>query len=136
MSYPVLRDRPRKSAKLLCLISVHLLIAAVAWADLPAGWTDADIGGPGSPGSAGYTNGNWTVSGGGLDIWDTADHFNYAYTTVGGDGIMIARVTSLQNSDPGSGWSKAGLMYRNDSTAGSVNMDSVSANSKATSLFG
>ena len=38
---------------------------------------------------------------------------------------MIVQVTSLQNSDPGSGWSKAGLMFRNDSTAGSVNVSIV-----------
>ena len=34
-------------------------------------------------------------------------------------------MTSLQNSDPGSGWSKAGLMFRNDSTAGAVNVSIV-----------
>ena len=38
---------------------------------------------------------------------------------------MIVQVTSLQNSDPSSGWSKAGLMFRNDSTAGSANVSIV-----------
>jgi len=76
-------------------------------------------------GSAGYTNGNWTVTGGGADIWDTSDQFSYASTSLGGDGTMIAEVTSLQNSDPNSGWSKAGLMFRNDITAGSVNVSIV-----------
>ncbi len=96
-----------------------------ARADLPSGWSDADLGSPGIAGSAAFTNGNWTVSGGGADIWGAADQFNYASTSMGGDGTMVANVTSLQNSDPGSGWSKAGLMFRTDSTAGSANVSIV-----------
>jgi glucose/arabinose dehydrogenase len=106
------------------LVSIPLLITVSAWADLPAGWSDADIGSPGMAGSAGYTNGTWTVGGGGADIWNAADQFNYAYTTVNGDGTIIARVTTLQNTDAG-GWSKAGIMFRNDSTAGSANVSIV-----------
>ncbi len=102
-----------------------LPMAGTAWAALPPGWSDADIGSPGLAGSAGYTNGLWTVTGGGSDIWNTADQFNFASTNYTGDGTMIALVLSLQNSDPGSGWSKAGLMFRNDSTAGSVNVSIV-----------
>jgi len=63
MPYCVFCDRPRKFAKLLCLIFLHLLVTVSAWADLPAGWSSADMGGPGMAGSAGYTNGNWTVRG-------------------------------------------------------------------------
>jgi len=96
-----------------------------AAAALPAGWSDADIGSPGLAGSAGYTNGLWTVTGGGGDIWNSADQFNFASTNYTGDGTMIALVTSLQNSDPTSGWSKSGLMFRNDSTAGSANVSIV-----------
>ncbi|MGA9450053.1 MAG: PKD domain-containing protein, partial [Verrucomicrobiia bacterium] len=92
---------------------------------LPPGWSDADIGSPGLAGSAGYTNGLWTVTGGGSDIWGTADQFNFCSTNFTGDGTMIALVTSLQNSDPSSGWSKAGLMFRNDSTPSSVNVNIV-----------
>jgi len=92
-----------------------------ARAALPSGWSDADIGSPGSAGSAGDTNGGWTVSGGGADIWNNSDQFNYASTAISGDGYIIARVSSLQNTDSG-GWSKAGLMFRNDSTAGSANV--------------
>ncbi|HXR03333.1 MAG TPA: chitobiase/beta-hexosaminidase C-terminal domain-containing protein, partial [Verrucomicrobiae bacterium] len=115
---------PQAFAKLV-LFSVLLSMAMSSWAGLPAGWTDADIGSPGLAGSAGYTNGGWTVTGGGADIWGTADQFNFASTTVNGDGAIIAKVTSLQNSDPGSGWSKAGVMFRDDSTAGSANVSIV-----------
>ena len=98
-----------------------LPVAGTAWADLPQGWSDADIGSPGLAGSATYAGGLWTVAGGGSDIWNTADQFNFASTNYTGDGTMIVRATSLQNSDPSSGWSKAGLMFRNDSTAGAAN---------------
>jgi hypothetical protein len=64
---------------------------------LPGGWTDSDIGSPGKAGSAAYTNGGWTVKGGGADIWGTSDQFNFARTTLNGDGVIIAQVTSLQN---------------------------------------
>jgi hypothetical protein len=105
-----------------------------AWAGLPTGWTDADIGSPGLAGSASDVNGNWTVSGGGSDIWNAADQFNFASTSYGSDGSIIAKVTSLQNSDPGSGWSKAGVMFRNDSTAGAVNVSIVVAATQGVSF--
>ena len=113
---------PHQLAKFFCLVSMLLPMAGTAWAALPPGWSDADIGSPGLAGSATYTNGLWTVTGGGADIWGVSDQFNFASTNYVGDGMMIVLVTSLQNSDPGSGWSKAGLMFRNDSTAGSVNV--------------
>ena len=115
----------KKLTKSFFLVSMLLPMAGTAWAYLPPGWSDADIGSPGLAGSAGYTNGLWTVTGGGSDIWNTADQFNFASTNYTGDGTMIALVLSLQNSDPGSGWSKAGLIFRNDSTAGSVNVSIV-----------
>jgi glucose/arabinose dehydrogenase/regulation of enolase protein 1 (concanavalin A-like superfamily) len=113
------------------LVSLHLLLTVSAWADLPVGWSNADIGGPGMTGSAGHTNGNWTVRGGGSDIWGTSDQFHYAYTTVNGDGTIIARVTSLQNTDP---WAKAGLMFRNSSAANSANASIVATWSQGVSF--
>src|ERR1043166_7754716 len=114
-------DACRKLARFFLLGSMILSVPKVAQAALPPGWSDADIGSPGLAGSASYNNGNWTVTGGGSDIWNNADQFNFASTSFGSDGVMIARVLSLQNSDPGTGWSKAGLMFRNDNSAGSVN---------------
>jgi regulation of enolase protein 1 (concanavalin A-like superfamily) len=114
-------DPWRALASLLLLISSFLSTLEPAWAALPPGWSDADIGSPALAGSAAYTNGNWTVIGGGSDIWNNADQFNLASTSFSADGVMIARILSLQNSDPGTGWSKAGLMFRNDSSAGSAN---------------
>jgi regulation of enolase protein 1 (concanavalin A-like superfamily) len=114
-------NRCRNLARLFVLISIALFVPKLARAALPPGWSDVDIGSPALAGSAAYTSGNWTVTGGGSDIWDPTDQFNFASTTCSSDGILIARVLSLQNSDPGSGWSKAGLMFRNDTSAGSLN---------------
>ena len=121
-------------ANWVLLVFFLLVLVQPARADLPAGWIDADIGSPGLAGSAGYTNGNWTVTGGGTDIYGTADQFNYAYVTVNGDGTLIADVTSLQKSDPSTGYSKAGLMFRNDNSAGSVNVSIVVTYSQGVSL--
>src|SRR6185503_8739700 len=99
MSRPALCERPRNFRKIFYLLSIGLLTTVPARADLPPGWSGADIGSPGLAGSAGHTNGNWTVRGGGADIWGTSDQFQYAYTTASGDSTIIARVTSLQNTD-------------------------------------
>ena len=110
-----------------CLQFASLVLCCLAgnytvFASLPLGWSDADIGAPALAGSASATNGNWTVTGGGADIWNAADQFNFASSSDGSDGSITVQVTSLQNSDPGSGWARAGIMFRNDSTAGAVNV--------------
>ena len=88
---------------------------------LPAGWTDQDIGSAGFAGSASScAAGAIILQGGGADIWGTADAFNFASTNVAGDSTLIARVTAMQATDP---WAKAGLMFRNDTTAGSMFAD-------------
>jgi hypothetical protein len=83
-------------------------------ASLPAPWTDADIGSPGLAGSASLSNGVFTLNGGGADIWNTSDQFNYAYQALNGDGTIIARVASQQNTD---GWAKSGVMIRDSAAA-------------------
>ena len=97
----------------------------LAWASLPVGWSDADIGAPGLAGSAAYTNGNWTVTGSGADLANAADQCNFASTSYGSDGTITTQVTSLQNTAPGSGGSEAGVMFRNDTTAGAANVNLV-----------
>jgi regulation of enolase protein 1 (concanavalin A-like superfamily) len=52
----------------------------------------------------------------GVDIWDTADQFRYAYKNLSGDGSMVVRVDSLGRSD---GWAKAGVMIRESLHPGS-----------------
>ena len=94
---------------------------------LPAGWTDADIGGPSPAGSVNFVpstagggaggGGVYTISGGGTNITGTSDAFNFASEPVSGDQTMIARATSLTNTNV---WAKAGPMFRDSlpSTSG------------------
>jgi hypothetical protein len=86
-------------------------------ADLPTGWASADIGGEPFPGSARLSNGTFTITGSGLDIWGTADQFHYAYRALTGDGTIVARVASIQNV---SAWVKAGVMFRETLAADSA----------------
>ena len=53
----------------------------------------------GLAGSASYSSGTYTLSGAGADIWGTADGFQFAYTTMTGNGTYVAQVTSMANSD-------------------------------------
>jgi hypothetical protein len=76
---------------------------------LPSPWNSADVGQVGVTGSASYSNGTFTLKGSGVDIWDAADSFRYAYQPLNGDGQITARVASQQNTDP---WALAGVMVR------------------------
>ena len=80
-----------------------------AMGNLPSPWQDADIGNVGLTGGAGYSNGRFTVKGSGADIGSTNDAFNFTSQPWGGDGAIIARVKTQQNTDP---WAKAGVMFR------------------------
>ena len=50
-----------------------------------------------------------STRGSGADIWGTEDAFRYVYQSLNGDGQIVARVGSLQNTHPNA---KAGLMIR------------------------
>ena len=101
-----------------------LLLAGfcTAHAQLPAGWTSQGVGSPGSGGSAAVSGGTWTVGGGGVDIWGTADQFQLVSRTLRGDGSVMARVGAVGNT---SGWAKSGVMLRGDATAGAAYADVV-----------
>jgi endonuclease/exonuclease/phosphatase family metal-dependent hydrolase len=83
---------------------------------MPSGWSTTDIGNVGAAGSATGGGGSFTLTGAGADIWGSADAFRYAYTTLTGDGSVVARVSSVQNVDA---WTKAGVMMRETLGAGS-----------------
>jgi phosphatidylserine/phosphatidylglycerophosphate/cardiolipin synthase-like enzyme len=84
---------------------------------LPSGWTSGDIGNTGAAGASTFSNGTFTVTGAGADVWGTADALHYAYRTMTGDGSIVARVTSIQNVNV---WTKAGVMIRNSTSASSA----------------
>jgi regulation of enolase protein 1 (concanavalin A-like superfamily) len=76
---------------------------------LPDGWTSADVGPVGAPGSATFAGGTFTLTNAGTDIWDTEDAFHFAHTTVSGSFEATVRVASLEHVHD---WTKAGLMIR------------------------
>jgi outer membrane protein assembly factor BamB len=75
----------------------------------PASWTCADVGNPIPTGSNYLVSGEWSLLGGGKDIWGAKDEFHYTAETMPADGTISARITSQQDTDP---WAKAGLMFR------------------------
>ena len=89
---------------------------------LPTGWTDQDIGSVGYAGSASSCGSSFIMQGGGADIWNNADAFNFASATLAGDSKIFTQVDALEATDP---WAKAGVMYRNDNTAGSMFVDMI-----------
>ena len=75
----------------------------------PAGWSCGDIGNPAMAGNEGLATGQWTIQGGGTDIWGAWDQFHFDWQTLSADGDVSAQITSQTESDP---WAKAGLMMR------------------------
>jgi glucuronoarabinoxylan endo-1,4-beta-xylanase len=85
---------------------------------LPSPWQSQDIGVASGQTGAVYTNGVFTMTGIGADIWSTSDAFRFAYLAISGNCTIIARVTSVQNVHE---WSKAGIMIRESLSASAVN---------------
>lgn len=85
---------------------------------LPAPWLSQGVGSVGLEGGAVYSNGVFTVTGSGGDVWGTADAFDFVYMPVSGDCTITARVASLQNIDA---WSKGGVMIRESLAADARN---------------
>jgi len=83
---------------------------------LPTRWNTQDIGDVNFAGSACYNEGVFSLSASGNDIWDYADAFRYTYRTITGDGEILARVVSMDNTDD---WNKCGVMIRESLSSGS-----------------
>ena len=104
----------RYGAALLCVLFV--VAPRPALAQLPVGWSAADIGAVGAAGQASGSGSSFTVEGAGADIWGSADAFRFAYTTLNGNGSIVTQVTSEEYV---ADWTKAGVMMRETLAAGS-----------------
>jgi hypothetical protein len=91
----------------------HVAVTAVP--ALGTGWQNADIGAVAIKGSTSLSGATFSVSGSGADIWGTADAYQMEYKTLNGDGQLVARVTTIDNTHR---WAKAGVMVRANLTAG------------------
>ena len=74
-----------------------------------SGFSSIDIGGAKPAGSAAYANGKWTVLGAGAEMWGTNDSCHFSYKALTGDGAIVAKVESVQNTNLSA---KAGVMMR------------------------
>jgi hypothetical protein len=85
-----------------------------------AGFSTGDIGNPLRQGSH-YTCDNETVElvGGGTDIWNAADQFQFAWKSFAGDFDAKVRVTSLAGANA---ITKAGIVARESTNAGSAGL--------------
>jgi glucose/arabinose dehydrogenase/regulation of enolase protein 1 (concanavalin A-like superfamily) len=85
---------------------------------VPSPWQSTDVGSPITAGTADYSASDQTfyIDGAGADINGTNDQFHYVYQTLNGDGTIVARVRYQTNS---SAWTKAGVMIKQSTTAGS-----------------
>jgi uncharacterized repeat protein (TIGR01451 family) len=79
-------------------------------------WANADIGAVGVAGSGNVVSGTFTVKGSGADIWGFLDQFHFVYQALSGDGEILARVVSVENTNS---YAKSGVMIRQDLTANS-----------------
>ncbi len=87
---------------------------------LPPPWQHQDIGSVGIAGSATYMTslGIITIAGSGSDVWGSNDELHFAYQNVNGNCEVIARVSSITDTDP---WARAGVMIRASADAGAAN---------------
>lgn len=92
------------------------VLSAATTPQSPSTLTGGDIGGVTAKGSSSLSGSTYTVKGSGVDIWGTADSFQFDSQLFTGDGTIIARVVSETNTDF---WAKAGVMFRETLNAGS-----------------
>src|SRR5689334_15936335 len=86
---------------------------------VPAPWQNLDVGTVGLVGSGSSSSGIFNVKGAGSDIWGTADSFHAVAQPLSGDAQLIARVTSVQNTNT---FAKAGLMLRDSNAPGAAHV--------------
>ncbi|WP_269525311.1 cellulase family glycosylhydrolase [Coraliomargarita parva] len=87
---------------------------------LPAAWSDLDIG-TALEGWSNYDDASaaFTLAASGADIWGSSDGFRFVHQSVTGGCAIVARVTSVPDTDP---WAKTGLMFRQSLDADAANV--------------
>jgi len=98
---------------------------------LPSPWKQGDIGSVPIAGSTQYSNGTFSITASGADIWGSADAFHFVYQQLSGDFTIQARVASVQEA---STWSKAGVMIRETLSASSKHAFALVSSAKGVAL--
>lgn len=98
-----------KSRHCLVILLILLLSSLVAKAEsLPGDWKHQDVGVVEVKGGATFGGGVFTLQGT-LDTWGTNDGFHFVWQPWRGDGQIVARVLTLENT---ASHAKAGVMFR------------------------
>jgi len=97
---------------------------AFAQSSLPSGWSHTDIGTIGVAGSASYSNGVFTVSAAGPQIWGSVDGMHFVYQPMAGNGSIVARVVSVTGMRSGTN-PVLGVMVRETLASNSRHVSSV-----------
>ena len=106
---------------------IHQLAGTTTSGQLPPPWQHQDIGAVEVKGAAGFAQGVFTLKGT-LDTWGTNDGFHFVWRKFTGDGQIVARVLSVENT---MNHAKAGVMIRE-----SLAMDSKHAEACVTPVDG
>ncbi|WP_157446919.1 DUF1349 domain-containing protein [Cytophaga aurantiaca] len=85
---------------------------------LPSPWVNTEIGATRNAGTAGYRNGVFGLESGSYDIYYNSDGLNFIYQSLQGDGQIVAHIKDMNKPTD---WSKAGIMMRETTAAGSKN---------------
>lgn len=80
-----------------------------------ASFKQSDIGNPSIAGTAKVSENGFDIAAGGADIWGVKDEFYFVYIERTGDFDLVSRIESFSAADL---YTKAGLMAREDLTAG------------------
>lgn len=99
---------PQHLAVFLTLLLTALEARIAQAQSLPAPWQHQDIGAVAVKGAAAFDAGVFTVQGT-LDTWGTNDGFHFVWQPWRGDGQIVARVLTVQNTQ---NHAKAGVMFR------------------------
>jgi len=94
---------------------------------------DTEIGNTSEDGSSSFSDGTWTLTGSGNGLNEQSISYHYAYTTLSGDGEMIARVRSIENTDPNA---DAALVIRASLTDPQASAATISARPQQGTQFG
>lgn len=114
-SFVVRRHLAAVSSLRWVLIAIFISVSFLAKSTAQVFTTSADIGSVGATGSSSYSSGTYTINGAGGGIGGTADAFRYTSKTQSGDCQIVARVSSVQNTNAAA---KAGIMIRESTAVG------------------
>jgi len=104
----ILPSLSRVVCGVFALLATGGALSAAEGGSVPEPWKHQDVGAVEVKGDASFAKGVFTLKGT-LDTWGTNDGFHFVYQSLKGDGQIVARVVSVENT---ANHAKAGVMFR------------------------